>query len=708
MKRRSLLQSAGIFCGVWGANQLPLGRVAQVLAQPTSRKLALLIGINQYRNATLNGCLTDVELQRELLTYRFGFQPSDIKVLTNQQATRSQIETAFTEHLIQQAKPDDVVVFHFSGFGSLQKLGTTIDDVQPILLTADEPREDAIVNGISQDTLLLLLRSLLTPQVTTMIDAGYFYPGYSQRGNLKLRSRPSDPTAQLSADEIEFQNTLLARTGLDRIQTRVKWRSGQLPGMVLSAADAQQVAATESPWNGFSAGLFTYALTQQLWQSMPSTSLRVSLRQASELIAKRVDVKQQPSLVGQKSNDRPLKPYQVATIQPPADGVITAIEENGKIVQLWLGGLPPQVLEAYSPGAVLMVDSLDRSLLQISERNGLVAKARSLTESASLQIGQRVQESVRTFPKEIKLAVAIDAALNRVERVDAVSALSGLQTVSPAIAGEQSADYLFSKVQEATQVAALDTEAMKGTISPAGYGLFSQGRSAISSTMGESGEAVKVAVRRLAPKLQVLLGAKLLSLTANSAASRLAVRAALVTETATIALQQTNQQTALLADESIRAVPSDGKVISVSVGTPIQLRIENHQAEMIHFLILGLDQHGSGVMLNPMQNGQPCTSISPNATLTAPPSPSTWTVQSPTGLSEIYLICSSAPLQQAQILRSEGTEFVRSLPNFLEVAQAVLQDLQQASGVSTWINAPDLFALNVNAWTAFHFVYQVV
>ncbi|MBD2081528.1 caspase family protein [Leptolyngbya sp. FACHB-17] len=699
MKRRSLLQAAGIFCGAWGVDQLLLGRAARVLAQPTPRKLALLVGINQYRNSSLNGCLTDLELQRELLIHRFGFHPSDIVVLTNQKATRSQIETHFIEHLIRQAQPDDVVVFHFSGFGSLQKLGTTADDIQPVLLTADDPKEDTIANALSQDTLLLLLRSLATSQVTTILDAGYFYPGYSQRGNLKLRSRPSDPASQLIAAELEFQEMLLASTGLDHTQARVRWRSGQLPGVVLSAATAQQLTA-ESLWNGFTAGLFTYALTQQLWQATPETTLRISLQQASELIAKRVDSRQQPILIGQKNRDRPLKPFHIAAIQPPADGVIKEIDD--KLVQLWLGGLPPQVLEAYSPGAVLRVETDDRPLLQITERNGLVAKARLLTESANLQIGQQVRERIRTFAKDVRLAIAIDAALNRVERVDAVSALSGLPRVSAAIAGEQAADYLFSKVEETTQVAALTSDAMKGTIPPAGYGLFSQGRDAIIGTSGESGEAIKLAVRRLAPRLQTLLGAKLLSLTTNSTVSELAVRASLEVNDVKVAAQHTERSSAATV------VPSDGKVLALPVGTPIRLRIENGELSPIHFLVLGLDHQGAGILLNPMQNGQAQTSIAPSETAIVPQSLTDWIIQAPSGLAEIYLVCSRVPFQQAQAVLGSGTGFVRSLPNFLEVAQAVLQDLHCASGTSSWINASELFALDVSVWATFCFSYQVV
>ncbi|MCU0548881.1 MAG: DUF4384 domain-containing protein, partial [Leptolyngbya sp. Prado105] len=391
--------------------------------------------------------------------------------------------------------------------------------------------------------------------------------------------------------------------------------------------------------------------------------------------------------------------YQIQAAQPPSDGVITAIEDNGKTAQIWLGGLLPQVLETYNPGTLL---STDRSLLQIYERNGLIARARAL--ELPVNVGQRVQEAIRTLPKEMSLAIAIDATLNRVERVDAISAFSGLPRISATTAGEQAADYLFSKLEETTQVASLTTDAMKGTIPPAGYALFSQGREAIPNTTGESGEAVKLAVKRLSPHLQTRLGAKLLSATTNSDSSQLAVRATLIHADTKVAAQQTDRVSEPISD----VVPSDGKLLSFSTGNPIQLKIENYNSEEIHFLVLGLNNDGSGVVLNPKQNEQAKSSIAPNEILTIPQAPSDWIARSPAGLSEIYIVCSRTPFQQAEALMGTGEKFVRALPNFLDVAQAVLQDLHRASGTSSWINTPELFTLNVNAWTTFRFLYQTV
>lgn len=93
MKRRKFLQEISCALAALGLAQeewLSLGNpYYQALAQSKSRKLALLIGINQYSQIpVLAGCVTDVELQRELLINRFGFAPADILTLTDKQATK--------------------------------------------------------------------------------------------------------------------------------------------------------------------------------------------------------------------------------------------------------------------------------------------------------------------------------------------------------------------------------------------------------------------------------------------------------------------------------------------------------------------------------------------------------------------------------------------------------------------------------------------
>ena len=130
IQRRHFLQFASTALASYGLSQINLTeqatRYGKVIAQSTPRKLALLVGINKYpetkRFLNLRGATIDVLLQKELLIHRFGFNPNDIILLSSdepdRQPTRANILSAFEEHLIKQARPGDVVVFHFSGHGS--------------------------------------------------------------------------------------------------------------------------------------------------------------------------------------------------------------------------------------------------------------------------------------------------------------------------------------------------------------------------------------------------------------------------------------------------------------------------------------------------------------------------------------------------------------------------------------------------------------
>ena len=205
MKRRHFLQFTGSTLASLGLSHYNIfeqgNRYAQVLAKDTPRKLALLVGINYPNNPnlnSLNGCVNDVDLQQELLINRFRFKQSDILRLTTEestqkQPTRSNILTAFEEHLIKQAKPGDVVVFHFSGHGY------RLRDPNPIKNCFNQqfndeynstfvPVDDTL-NGSPQDimgrSLFLLMSALKTNNVTVVLDS--CFSGGGTRGNYQVR-----------------------------------------------------------------------------------------------------------------------------------------------------------------------------------------------------------------------------------------------------------------------------------------------------------------------------------------------------------------------------------------------------------------------------------------------------------------------------------------------------------------------------------------
>ncbi len=81
-------------------------------------KKALLVGINDYKRVKdLRGCRNDVTNMHNVLKTYFGFKHQDIRVLTDQRATKMAMMDRL-EWLVDGARPGDLLVFHFAGHGS--------------------------------------------------------------------------------------------------------------------------------------------------------------------------------------------------------------------------------------------------------------------------------------------------------------------------------------------------------------------------------------------------------------------------------------------------------------------------------------------------------------------------------------------------------------------------------------------------------------
>ena len=727
LKRREFLQQAGRVLAAIGISEalwLRLGdRYLQALAQPTARKLALLVGVDKYPDSPLHGCVTDVELQRELLIYRFGFAPSDILTLTDAQATRENIETAFVTHLSEQAKPGDAVVFHFSGCGSrvssidspgkMQNSLVPADDVVPLL-------ENGAVNDILEETLLLLVRSLATENAIAILDTSYTYPGFPKNGNFRIRSRPRPTVGQPSLAELTFAEGLKSRPNLR-------------PAAAVLAAAANSQLAAEQEWNGFTAGLFTYALTQTLWLATPASSFSVSFSRAAGTVEQMAGLSQQPQI----RHDDLTAPLAVdfsslMLNSAAADGAVTAVEDGGKTVQLWLGGLSPGVLECCG-GSVFAVDSSVRSgdslrdsyasRLLLRGRTGIAAKAQVLDKpdrtNGQLTAGELVREEIRVLPRNIGLTVALDSGLERIERVDATSAFATVPQVS-AVGSEQPADCRFGRVPE-TSLA--ETVSAGPVLYQGRYGLFSLGQMLIPNTQGDGGEAVKVAVQRLTPQLKALLAGKLLRLTANEGSSRLKVRAVL----ATLAPQAraVTQREPVRAATAYRLEPlsaeseksANSSILSVKNGSRILYRLYNESERPVYFAVFCSDSAGRLSVFGAEGKdavGGMSQAIAPGENLSVPAAgASGWGVSGAIGLAENLIIFSESAFDRT-MAAMEMQQTRDTLPvvllNPLNVARAVLEDLHAASipGVQKVGISTDDLALDVNVWASLSFVYRVV
>ncbi len=83
-----------------------------------AKSIALLIGINTYQHARpLEGAVNDVEVLKKVLTTKWGFAASDIRTLTEQNATHANILRELNALQTRSAAGDFVLVY-FSGHGT--------------------------------------------------------------------------------------------------------------------------------------------------------------------------------------------------------------------------------------------------------------------------------------------------------------------------------------------------------------------------------------------------------------------------------------------------------------------------------------------------------------------------------------------------------------------------------------------------------------
>jgi hypothetical protein len=701
----------------------------ETLAQTTNRKLALLIGINEYsQKNNLHGCINDVELQKELLIYRFGFKAQDICLISDRQATRENIETAFLEHLSEQANSNDIVLFHFSGYGSQVKIADNSDSTQFQLVNSLVPVDASIptkgkpaANDLLLDTLWALERSLNSSNLITVLDTSFIPIGEILQGNYRVRSY-FEVAERPNAEELAFQAQIQRNLPGSRIASYFQFQT--TPGTIITAAEQNQIAL-EGTWNNFSAGLLTYALTRYLWQTTPKTSIQIALQQTSNAVNNWSEKQQKPQISG-KNN--PILGSVVNAVDFSAgEGFIKGLDSKGMLI-LQLTALPLVLINSYRDESCFRVaEESAQELLQLRSLEGITAKAQLLSNNANTNkdalIGKLIQEAIRVLPRNLGLSVALDSHLERIERVDATSALANITSVkTAATAGEAYGDCLLGKI--ALMVDKTSKDNVQATEKPAhSYGLFTPKGNLIPNTPGEANEVVKLAVSRLEPYFNKLLAAKWLDLTINENSSTIPVSATLELVSKNSALVK---KTALRAFADINSELVNNGIPNVERNSQIRLKIDNQSDRDLYGILMGINSETKFTTLYTPQQSTAIEDttipnnlqIAPHNQLIVPQSTNTWRwqVTEPLGIAKIYLILSIKPfdstlklIEQQPTAKLEEQQII-NLPQPLAITQAILQDLHNSSAVAAEI-IPDqnaVYALNVNNWIGLKFIYDVV
>lgn len=128
----------------------------------TGKKKAVLIGINYTGTKNqLRGCINDVKNMSSFLNQHFGYSWDDMVILTDDQRERARIPTRDNilramEWLVANARPNDSLVFHYSGHGGVTKdlVGDEESGLDDCIYPLDFEMTGQIIDDVMHDIMV--------------------------------------------------------------------------------------------------------------------------------------------------------------------------------------------------------------------------------------------------------------------------------------------------------------------------------------------------------------------------------------------------------------------------------------------------------------------------------------------------------------------------------------------------------------------------
>ncbi|NLC55967.1 MAG: DUF4384 domain-containing protein [Armatimonadetes bacterium] len=452
------------------------------------QKWALMVGVNDYvaeRIPDLRGCRNDVELMKSVLVQKYAFPENHIRLLFDRDATKERILAEMDNWLVKQAKPGDVVVFHFSGHGSQAPNDNPNEDPEEDRLDEticpSDIRTDRAFRDVRDDELGAVLAKLSQTHLTVILDCCHSGTGTRALGEIddlvspfkipadadgkplttltRYIYRPEMFDGQQEAPASE--NSIAGMLSADLFQqpgSRAAGEPGsraaddQLPYTLATGCAADQTSA-DAPFplqasKYYYFGALTYNLAGALMQGNPDDpqwTYERLVATARETL-KRRGFKQDPQLEGIRDRrvfwpgavSQPQQPQQQATPQPPptpAKPFVLVTKVGGDRVELAAGsaaGVTEKSVYTIYPADDYKLEGPGIALAQVTY-TGPAASIATLkrADAARLKAGCRAVETLHFYPPNrlyVTVAgvtgdakTAIETALKKVPFVSVVN-----------------------------------------------------------------------------------------------------------------------------------------------------------------------------------------------------------------------------------------------------------------------------------------------
>ncbi|MEB3289500.1 MAG: hypothetical protein VKI82_06265, partial [Leptolyngbya sp.] len=584
------------------------------------------------------------------------------------------------------------------------------------------------VQGILGHTLLLMRSALPTENITLVLDC--CYAGGGKRGNVIMRSQVTDlelrtnTAPPITQAEGEFQQTLLSRLGWGPQQLIEQIESRQGRGFVAASARANQQSA-DYPFEGFTAGAFTYLLTQYLWHEVRPLSVTIpAVASSTTRLSKHSQIPEYDPQGVTRSAQASI--YHLDPVAPAAEAVILdAGARSGGTVNLWLGGLDPLSLEAFDQGSEFtQVDAQGNPVgtVRLLNRDGLRATGEIIPPSSDQSANQGttrgaapatplLQEQARAIPTTITLRLGLDDTLTAAEQASAPDQLRDLSfvewvAVAPGQAPKPPHVLLGRYTAEIDQRMVQNGVARRPPVGS--VGLFSPTQEPLMvESFGAPAESLADALRlRLKPQLTALLVGRMLALMVNQTASRINV-------SLTVDHQGSRSGTTTRSgDDSAIIIPqlTAQGIQSIPVNNQITITVTNHEVIPLHLGLLAINAAGEvAVLFPPASDNANQDRVDPGAAI---PLPRLRAVE-PLGIAQLLVIASPTSLQAtlralrriASTLRSADQS--AQAPNIMQKMFSAL-DSRRSGSESSSSSPSGPRRLDVNAVAALSLLFEIV
>ena len=213
---------------------LPILLFAHVLAITTDdiydNSWALIVGINDYENVQdLNYAVEDALAIKNLLINNYHFPRSNVRVLTDSEATQGKIKKELS-NLVKYAGKKDRIIFFFAGHGDTEALGIEEGDMG-FLIPYDGDLEDKYLTAIDMDELKRFSKLSRAKHMLFLVDA--CYGGLAAIQTRSVSQKEPGYIDKISADI--SRQIITAGGKKEKVQERDDWEHSAFTKSLLAA-----------------------------------------------------------------------------------------------------------------------------------------------------------------------------------------------------------------------------------------------------------------------------------------------------------------------------------------------------------------------------------------------------------------------------------------------------------------------------------------